>query len=55
MTCSEQHLFLLEGVLRIIFEEEDPICLVQMWRGPSESRRNMIDIIFKLYLLKYRL
>jgi hypothetical protein len=55
MTGSEQHLVLLEGVLRIIFEELHPIWLAQMWRGPSESRRDMIDIIFILHLLECRL
>jgi predicted small integral membrane protein len=34
---------MLEGVFRIIFEELDPIWLARMWKGPSESRRNMID------------
>jgi hypothetical protein len=46
---------LLEGVLKIIFEELDPIWLVQMWRGDSESRRNMLNIIFMLYLDRYRI
>jgi hypothetical protein len=43
---------LLEGVLRIIFDELDPIWLGRMWRGPSEFCWDMIDIIFMLYLLK---
>jgi hypothetical protein len=43
---------LLEGVLKIIFKELDPIWLDGMWRGDSESRRDMIDFIFMLYLLK---
>jgi hypothetical protein len=51
MTGSEQHLVLLEGVLRIIFEELDPIWLTPIWRGPSESYRDLIDIICMLYLL----
>jgi len=55
MTGSEQHLFMLEGVLRIIFEELDHVWLAQMWRGPSESHNDIIDIIFMLYLLKCRL
>jgi hypothetical protein len=40
---------LLEGVLRIIFEELDLIWLVWVWRGPTESRWDMIDIIVMLY------
>jgi hypothetical protein len=55
MTSLEQHFVLLEGVLRIIFEELDPIWLAWMWRGPSESHRDMIDNIFMLYLVKCRL
>jgi hypothetical protein len=55
MTGSEQHLVLLEKVLKIIFKLLDPIWLAQMWRGLSESHRDMIDIIFMLYLLKCRL
>jgi hypothetical protein len=46
---------LLEGVLRIIFEKLDLIWLAWMWRGPSESRRDMIDIIFMFYLCKCRI
>jgi hypothetical protein len=29
----------LEGVLKIIFEKLDPVCLARMWRGDSESRQ----------------
>jgi hypothetical protein len=46
---------LLEGVLRIIFEELYPIWLAQKWRVASESRRDMLDIIFMHYLLKCRI
>jgi len=46
---------LLEGVFKIIFEELDPIWLAWMWRGPSEPRRDMTNIIFMLYLLKCRI
>ncbi len=42
---------LLEGVLRIIFEELDLIWLAQMWRGDSESHLDMLDIIFMFILL----
>jgi hypothetical protein len=45
---------LLEGVLRIIFEELDLIWLARMWRGDNEYCRDMIDIIFMIYLLKCR-
>jgi len=31
MMSSEQHMVLLKGLLRIIFEELDPIWLAQMW------------------------
>jgi hypothetical protein len=55
MMSLEQRLVLLEGVLMITFEELDPIWLARMWRGPSESHRDMIDIIFMLYLLKCRI
>jgi hypothetical protein len=44
-------MILLEGVLRIIFEQLDPIWLVLMWRGASESCRNMLDIIFMFIFL----
>jgi hypothetical protein len=50
----KKHLVLLEGVLRIIFKELDPIWLVSMWRASSESCHNMLDIIFMLYLVKCR-
>jgi hypothetical protein len=46
---------LLEKVLRIIFEELDPIWLARIWRGDSESRQDMLDIIFMLYLLTCRI
>jgi hypothetical protein len=49
------YLLLLEGVVRITFEELDSIELAWMWRGPSESRRDMMYIIFMLYLLMCRL
>jgi len=39
----------------IIFEVLDSIWLAQMCSGPSESRGDMIDIIFMLYLLKCRI
>jgi hypothetical protein len=55
MTDSKQHLVMLEGVLKIIFEELDFIWLARMWRGPSEPHRDTIDIIFILYLLKCRI
>jgi hypothetical protein len=55
MTGLKQHLILLEGVLRIIFNELDPIWLMQMWHGPNESYRNMIDIVFMLYIVEWRL
>jgi hypothetical protein len=55
MTGSEHHLVLLERRLRIIFEELDPIWLARMWHRPSDYRRDMIDIIFMLYLVKCRL
>jgi hypothetical protein len=51
MTSLKQHMVLLEGVLKIIFEELDPIWLVRMRRGSSESCWDMIDIISMLYLL----
>jgi hypothetical protein len=39
------------GVVKIIFVEL-AIWLVRMWRGPSESHLDMIDIIFMIYFLK---
>jgi hypothetical protein len=44
---------LLKGVLRI--EELDPIWLAKMWREASEPYRDMLDIIFMLYLLICRI
>jgi hypothetical protein len=55
MVILEQHMVLLEKVLRIIFEELDPIWLARIWRGDSESRQDMLDIIFMLYLLTCRI
>lgn len=55
MAISEQHMVLLEGVLKIIFEELDSIWLARLWRGVGESRRDMLDIIFMHYLLKCRI
>jgi len=55
MEISQQHMVLLEGVLRIIFEEFDHIWLARIWRVASESHRDMLDIIFMLYLLKCRI
>jgi len=54
MTTLEWQLVLLEGMLGIMFEKLDPVWLARMWREDSESHRDMIDIIFILYLLKCR-
>jgi hypothetical protein len=43
----------LEDILRIIFEELDPVA-EDMWRGGGDTRRDMIEIIYLLYLLKTR-
>jgi len=52
----EAAMVLLESVLRIIFKElVNPIWLGQMWRGDSESRQDMLDIIFMLYFLRCRI
>jgi len=55
MAISEQRMVLLEGVFKIIFEELDRIWLTRIKRWPSESRWNMLDIIFMLYLFKCRI
>jgi hypothetical protein len=44
----------MEGILRIIFEELDHVWLSSMWRASRESRQDMIDIVYMLYLLKIR-
>jgi hypothetical protein len=55
MEISDQHMVLLEGVFKIIFEELDRIWLARIRRGPSESHWDMLDISFMLYLLKCRI
>jgi hypothetical protein len=45
----------LEGILRVIFEELDPVWLIRMWRAGGDSQHDMIDIVYMLYLLKARL
>jgi hypothetical protein len=45
----------LEGILRVIFEELDPVWLSRMWRAGGDSRRDMIDIAYMLYVVKARL
>jgi hypothetical protein len=39
----------------VIFEELDPVWLSRMWRAGGDSRRDMIDIAYMLYVLKARL
>lgn len=41
------------GSAKYHFWEVNLIWLARMWRGPSESRWDMIDFIFMLYLLKF--
>jgi len=48
-------MILVEGVLRIIFKELDPMWLFGIWRRGRDHRQGMIDIIFTLYLLKCRI
>jgi hypothetical protein len=45
---------ILEGLLRIIFKELDSMWLLDMWRGEGGTRRDIVDIIHMLYLLKTR-
>jgi predicted small integral membrane protein len=55
MTVLERCLVLLKSVLRIIFGELDLVWLAKMWSGGDDTRRDMIKIIFMVYLLKCRL
>jgi len=48
LAILEQWITLLEGVLKIIFEELDPFWLALMWRGASKSRRNARYYLYAL-------
>jgi hypothetical protein len=39
----------------VIFEELDPMWLSRMWHAGGDSRRDMIDIVYMLYVVKTRL
>jgi hypothetical protein len=41
-------------VIRIIFEELDPVCLKSIWDWDKDTRCEMIEIVHLLYLLKTR-
>ena len=51
---SEQTWVLAQDLIRVIFEDMDPIWLRSMWEIGGSARAHMIDILILLALLKLR-
>jgi hypothetical protein len=43
-----------QDLIRMIFEDTDPICLRTMWEDGRTIRSDMIEILISLALLKLR-
>jgi hypothetical protein len=43
---------LAQDLIRVIFEDIDPIWLRSMWEGGGSARADMIEILISLTLLK---
>jgi hypothetical protein len=51
---SEQTWMLAQDLIRLIFEDMDPICLRSMWETEGSACANMIEILISLALLKLK-
>jgi hypothetical protein len=49
---SESRIVRLEDVIRVFFDELDPVWLKSMWDEDRENCENMIEIIPLVYLIK---
>jgi hypothetical protein len=43
---------LVEDIVRIILEDLDPVWLLEMWDSNVETRRELIDVIYLVYMIK---
>jgi hypothetical protein len=50
----EQTWVITQDLIRVIFEDMDPIWLKTMWEDGGTARANMMEILISLALLKLR-
>jgi hypothetical protein len=43
-----------QDLIRVIFEDMDPVWLRTMWKDGGSARVNMIEILISLALLKFK-
>jgi hypothetical protein len=51
---SEVMWVIAQDLIRVIFEDMDPVWLRTMWEDEGSTRANMIEILISLTLLKLR-
>jgi hypothetical protein len=54
MVMPWKHFVLVKDIVRIIFEALNPIWLHGMWDSDENTRREMIHIIYLVYVIKTR-
>jgi hypothetical protein len=55
MMPSEVTWVIAQDLIRVIFEDMDPVLLRTMWEDGGSARVDMIEILISLALLKLRL
>jgi hypothetical protein len=54
MMSSEVTWVIAQDLIRVIFEDMDPVWLRMMWEDGGSARADMIEILISLALLKLR-
>lgn len=52
---SGKNRVIVKNLIQIIFEELDPVWLKYMWDVDGATRKDMIKIIYMLYLIKSKI